>query len=271
VFRIAAIILMVSLAGLGIYTFDNPGHENITNLEQITQDKTISTGDGEKKTLSFSNGSKIILNSNSSLTYRLGLVKNQTIDVFLEGEAWFDVKSRASHNQPVFAVTTPDGIIKDIGTKFLVTVQGEWSRVILEEGLVEIEPATEGSSNSQINGEKFRVKKGEMVQFDQSTILTREVVNTTFYTAWATGSMQFQKTDLREFAGYVEERFNVKVSITDPALADIKLDGAVYFRSVEGLVRYISEVTGISTYQSEDRSTIYIGNPNELHEQNRTE
>ncbi|MGF1669993.1 MAG: FecR family protein [Balneolaceae bacterium] len=261
-FRISAILVVVSLLGLGLFHF-NEGDVNVTNLEQVIQMKTISTDEGERKTISFSNGSKIVLNSNSSVTYSLGLIHNQTIEVILEGEAWFEVNNSSLQKEPVFAVSTPDGIIRDIGTKFLVTVEKDWSRVILQEGIVEIEPSNAQKFNSPAEKEKFEVKIGEMVQFNNSSILSRKKVNTTFYTSWATGFMKFENKNLREFANHVEELFNAEVEISDPDLAAVTLEGAVYFRSLEELIRSISEVTSIPVYQSEDRKTVYIGNPNE--------
>lgn len=261
ILRVAALLLVMSLAGLGGGYFYN-GDRAVTHLEQLSEEKTITTAGDEQKTLRFSNGSKVVLSSNSTLTYRIGLLHNQTIDVTLEGEAWFDAVSDPSKKQPVFAVSTPDGVIRDIGTKFMVTVQKNQSRVVLQEGFIEVVPLDE--ENSQMEEYvRFSVQRGEMVEFNRTEILKREVVNSTMYTSWATGFIQFDRTDLREFAEYVQQRFGVKVRIVDPGLTDLTLDGAVYFRSLEGLVRAVSEVTAIPVYQSVDRDTVYIGNPND--------
>jgi ferric-dicitrate binding protein FerR (iron transport regulator) len=259
-FRVAAILLLSSLVGLGFYNFSEVD-ESLTHVEQLTEEKAITTAEGEQKTITFSNGSRIVLNSNSTLSYSLGLLRNQTIDVTLEGEAWFDVESDLSKEKPAFAVRTPDGIIRDIGTKFLVTVQQGQSRVVLQEGIVEVERVQVNSDGLQKETEVFRVEKGEMVEFNRSDILRREHVNPTFYSAWATQFMQFDQTSLGEFADYVEQRFDVNVQIKDPDVKYISLDGAVYFRSLEELVRSVSEVAGIPVYRSEDRKMVHIGNP----------
>lgn len=259
IFRVAAVLFAVSTAGLGVYHFQDS--EFVTHLEQVSEEKTIVTTSDEQKTLRFSNGSTVVIGNNTKFTYSIGLLHDQTIDVTLEGEAWFDAVSDPSQNQPVFAVATPDGVIRDIGTKFLVTVQKEQSRVILQEGLVEVGPVN--NSNSQMEEVRFRMKKGEMAVFNRAEILRWEEVNTTFYTSWATGFIEFDQTKLTEFAEYVEQRFDVKVELVDVELTDITIDGAVYFKSLEGLVRSVSEVTKISVYQSDDKRTVYIGNPNE--------
>ncbi|MCC5906109.1 MAG: FecR domain-containing protein [Balneolaceae bacterium] len=257
--RVAAILLLGSLAGVAFYNYfdidEPPPH-----VEQITEENTIVTGEGELKTLSFSNGSRIVLNSNSSLTYTLGLLRYETIKITLNGEAWFDVKN-SRKDIPAFAVSTPDGIIRDIGTQFLVTVREGSSRVVLQEGLVEIEQNNSNRINQAGEADIFQVKKGEMVEFDRSSILRRKMVNPTFYSAWATQYMEFDRTSIHDFARYVESRFDVNVKIAGTDLADITLDGAVYFRSLDELVLSVAEVTGIPVYLTKRRCTVYIGKP----------
>ena len=259
--KIAAILLLASMVGFGVHYYaDNT--EGPIHLKQLTEERTIVTGDDEQKTLTFSNGTKIVLNRNTTLTYSLGVLQNQTIDVTLEGEAWFDVVDDYTREKPAFAVHTPDGIIRDIGTKFLVTVEQGRSRVVLQEGIVEIEPAAlNGMGAAGDSWQMVRLEPGEMLEFSQSDALRRERVNPTFFTAWATQFMQFERTSIQDFAVYLEQRFGVKVEVTDPVYTGITLDGAVYFRSLEELVRSVSEVTGIPVYQSEKRDTVFIGMP----------
>jgi ferric-dicitrate binding protein FerR (iron transport regulator) len=252
IYRVAAVLLLGAFVGFGAYMYS--GTDQITEVEQITQERTIQTSSGEQKTVKFSNGSKMVLNSNSSITYNVGILHSQTIKVVLEGEAYFDAESISSQKQPVFAVHTPDGTIRDIGTEFLVKVKKDRSSVVLQEGKVEV--STTNQSNEE---EKIAVQKGEMLEFDKSSVLSKKKVNATFYTSWATRSMEFNRTSIREFADFVEQRFNVKVRIARSEVALITLDGAVHFESLAGLVRSVSGVTNVPVYQSKDRKTVYIG------------
>lgn len=259
VFRAVAVILILSFAGVGTYYFekDKPA---VPQLEQLTEKRTISTGEGEQKTLQFSNGSKVILNSLSSVTYRLDNSNNSTIEITLEGEAWFDADTHIEGGQPAFAVTTPDGIIRDIGTKFLVTVENGHSRLVLQDGLVEVEPLNKVGSSTLDKEMKFRVQKGEMVEFRRADIISRRKVNPTFYTSWATGVMELEQSGIQEFSEYVEQRFDVEVQIRNADLMDVRLNGTVYFRSLDELMRSVSEVIGIPVYRTANRDTVFIGN-----------
>lgn len=254
IYRIAAILLLGATIGVGFYVY-SPTDTTSTRVEKITEEKTVRTGNNEHKTVTFSDDSRIVLNSNSTVTYTLGGESGQTIKVVMEGEAFFEAESSSENQEPVFAIRTPDGLIKDIGTKFLVTVERDRSRVVLQEGRVQV--STDGQTKTDKN---ITVADGEMVEFNSTEVLTEKEVNTTFFTSWATGFMQFDQTNIQEFAGFVEDRFDVRVKVVDPALANIKLDGGIYFRSLEELVRSVSEVADIPVYQSRDRETVFIGN-----------
>ncbi|MEX0719114.1 MAG: hypothetical protein WD059_00510, partial [Balneolaceae bacterium] len=80
----AAVVLLAAMGSVWIYNFSNSISSN--KLEQVTEARTISTVDGEQKTLRFTNNSKIIMNSNSTLTYSIGLNEDRTIYVTLDGE-----------------------------------------------------------------------------------------------------------------------------------------------------------------------------------------
>jgi len=252
-YRVAAVIILGGFIGVGLYLYGRTDQLS-TQVEQITQEKTVRTVPGEHKTISFSNGARIIMNGNAAITYSLGLLHSQTIEVTLEGEAYFDAENITDESEPVFAVRTPDGIIRDIGTKFLVTVGDGRSRVVLQEGAVEVEVG--GSTNGD---QHIAMQEGEMLEFNRSEVVTKQAVNATLYTSWATGFMRFNETTIREFTGFVEQRFDVAVQVVDPDLADIKMDGGVYYKSLEELVRSVSEIIRIPVYQSEDRRIVYIG------------
>jgi len=252
-YRVVAFVILGGFIGVGLY-LNGRTDQLSTQVEQITREKTVRTGSEEHKTIRFSNGARIVMNGNAAITYSMGLLHSQTIEVTLEGEAYFDAENIADESKPVFAIRTPDGMIRDIGTKFLVTVGDGRSRVVLQEGAVEVEvrESTNGSRH-------IAMQEGEMLEFNRSEVVTKQAVNATLYTSWATGFMRFNETTIQEFAGFVEQRFEVAVQVVDPDLADIKMDGGIYYKSLEELVRSVSEITKIPVYQSEDRKIVYIG------------
>lgn len=255
VFRVAAILILGTTIGIGFYIY-SPSQSSSTQLKKITEEKKVTTGSSDQKTIAFSNGSRIVVGHNSAVTYTLGGEQGQTIRVVVQGTAFFDAEGSDDRQQPVFLVDTPDGMIRDIGTEFQVTVERDRSRVLMQEGRVQIHTHN-NSANKDIE-----ISAGQLLEFNNSQVLVKRTVNSTFYTSWATGTMKFDHTRITEFARFLEDRFDVEVKVVDPSLADIEIDGGVYYRSLEELVRSVSKVAGIPVYQSKDRKTVYIGNKN---------
>jgi ferric-dicitrate binding protein FerR (iron transport regulator) len=252
-YRVAAILLIVGLTGVGVYMYSAKKHLN-PEIAQIIKGKTIKTGPTERQTITFSDGSRIILNHHSTMSYQTGQSQGQTTKVELHGEAYFE----AVKGSREFAVYTPDGVVRDVGTKFLVTVDKNHSRIVLQAGKVKINTKGQKDSSREIT-----MKKGEMLSFNQSGIVSKKMVNPSFYTSWATGFMHFNHTSIRKFAGYVEKKFSVQVKIVNPKLKNIKIDGSIYFKSLAGLVRSVSKVIGVRAYQSKDGKIVYLGNPSQ--------
>lgn len=250
----AAIIILGAFIGISTH-FYSPSVQSSAHIEQIKKEKVIYAEAGEQKTLAFSNGSRIILNSNTTVKYSTSFNNEGSIKVVVDGEAYFDTgNDRNGSDGSIFAVNTPDGIIKDIGTKFLVSVKNDRSIVVLEEGKVLIE-----SESSPSDEENVLLTSGHLAEIKDSKVVSKSVVNTTFHTSWATGALQFNKTSIQEFADFIEREFSVTVELSDSKISEVKIDGGIYFRSVEELVRAVSNVTEIPVYQSADRNTIYIG------------
>lgn len=252
----AAIIILGAFIGISTY-FYSPLESSSAHIEQIKREKVIYAEAGEQKTISFSNGSRIILNSNTTVKYSTEYSDEGSINVIVDGEAYFDTGNDGDNSKgSIFEVNTPDGIIKDIGTKFLVSVESDRSVVVLQEGKVLIK-----SELKPIDDDDVLLTAGHLVELKNSKVISKRSVNTTFHTSWATGSLSFDQTSIRDFARFIEKRFDVIVEISDPMLKEVKIDGGIYFKSVEELVRAVSEVTKIPVYQSGDRKTIYIGTP----------
>ncbi|MFH5831928.1 FecR family protein [Halalkalibaculum sp. DA384] len=257
IYRVAAAVLLVVSVGYGVHLYEVNKPE--AELEQITQQETVTTQPNQQKTLKFTSGSriaKVVLNGSSTLTYNVGLLKDQPIEISLEGEAFFDVEEGFSEN-PAFSVVTPDGVIEDIGTQFLVAVEEDRSRVILQEGRVNVR-----TGKGQDSIKEFQLSKDQMLEFDNINILKQERVNSTLYTSWATGFMQFDQTDISTVADYIEQRYDVQAVLNNEEVSGITLEGAVYFKSLEGLMQSISDIAKIDVYQSHNRDTVYIGKTN---------
>lgn len=89
------------------------------------------TGPGEQRTIALEDGSRIILNTRSTVEVRMGHKRREIR--MQTGEAFFEVAKDASRP---FVVETPLGLARAVGTRFNVLLDGEREEVATEEGKV---------------------------------------------------------------------------------------------------------------------------------------
>lgn len=255
--RAAAAILILVTVGIGAYVtskmYSRPQKEMASLFDQ-----TISTGNNQIKTVDLPDGIKISLKSNSTIKYVNGWISSHRIRVKLDGEAYFSIVREKKVNGPEFEVITPQGVIKDIGTKFDVTAARNRTRVVLEEGSVQIDPK---GKTKLYGGRKIEMKPGEMVFLSTTEGFTKKEVNPTLYTSWATGHLLFDNTSVSKFAERIHEMYDVKVVISNNRLKNKELNGSVYYRDLPGLVKAVSQVLDAPVYRSGKGDSIFIGRP----------
>lgn len=106
ILRYIAVASISVLIGMGIYKgFDKPGTEN---------NFIVSAAEGMKSEIVLPDGTKVWLNSQSSLTYSSSYNQNDRI-VFLDGEGYFEVKKDL---KKAFIVNAKGIEIEALGTKF---------------------------------------------------------------------------------------------------------------------------------------------------------
>lgn len=106
----ASIIVLLSI-GLFLYWRSHPSLETVTETKWVTR----STGAGEKVKLLLPDSSVVFLNAMSQIRYMEDIDKAKSRDIYLEGQAFFEVKNRI--NQP-FTVHTETLQTTVLGTSF---------------------------------------------------------------------------------------------------------------------------------------------------------
>src|SRR5699024_9002719 len=87
------ILVIVVLGGIFSYQYNLAEKGNAEELATSEKafSKSYTTGYGEKVTFRLSDGSSIILNANSTLRFSSALKKGLNTQVWLQGEAYFDI------------------------------------------------------------------------------------------------------------------------------------------------------------------------------------
>ena len=123
---IAASVLLVICTGIWYF---KSGTATNTNL--------YKTDFAQIKHITLPDGSKVTLNANSELKLSLDWSDKGDRQVWLDGEAYFEVEKKPATHQK-FVVHTKDIDVEVLGTKFNVNTRHEKAIVSLEEGKIKL-------------------------------------------------------------------------------------------------------------------------------------
>lgn len=249
--KLAAILIIPVVLFFVYYTWiREPVQKNIDYTEVIVPM-------GQKSEIVLPDSTHIWLNSASHLRYPVKF-GSATRDVFLDGEAYFEVKQKA---HIPFLVHTPELVVKVLGTKFNVKsyLDDEEVETALLEGEVHLQVSTDlGKGHVKM----LVMKPGEMINYSRAS---SSVLKTGFkadeITSWRNNRLIFRDDTFDKLVKKVERWYNVKI-IYDQALFNDKkltvelLEG----ESLERLFQIIEKTIHVN-YKI-DKQYIYI-NPKE--------
>ena len=196
------------------------------NLDQLVYN-TISVPNGKRFELILSDGTSVQLNSGTSLKFPIQFIKGESRQVFLDGEAYFDVTKDPKHP---FLVRSGDMNIKVLGTKFNVTSYKKDNKTytVLVEGKV--------AASDDLNKEEVILKPGERVYF-QGKELKTEPVNVRKYIAWVSGELMFTDDSFAVIANKLERKYNVRIINHYEELNDIVITATFKEENIEQVLK----------------------------------
>jgi transmembrane sensor len=184
---------------------------------------TIQTAYGETRTLGLPDGSQVILNANSAVSFTDKWPLGKDRQITLKGEAYFIVNEQgtATHRDR-FIVHTPELDVEVLGTRFNVNTYRPQTQVVLQKGSVEI--VTKGNQVEK----KYNMTPGQSAIFDkQRDVVNISAVNSDVYVGWKDNHFIFDNTPLSEVAIMLEHTYGLKVIIRDKELAAKKISGEI--------------------------------------------
>ena len=174
---------------------------------------------GKTSEVILSDGTKVFLNAGSRLVFPENF-KGKTREVFLIGEAYFDVKHDQNHP---FIVQLSDLRVKVLGTKFNISAYAADNVIetVLAEGKVAME-----RNNAGLFERATELVPDQMASFDRTTKETNvKAVNVNNYTLWTKGLLQFENTDLNRITKRLERYYNIKIEFAQPLLGGLRISG----------------------------------------------
>ncbi len=211
----------------------------------MPRDTEVATTVAEIKTLTLPDGSTVVLNANSTLTYDARWDGTAERSVTLSGEAFFKVTKQNVQGQGVkFLVRTKYATVEVLGTQFNVNTRRERTAVVLNEGRVRLVSPT---ANSQV----IDLRPGEKIELTAQGSFTKTPVNPDVWTSWKDNKLIFNGASLHDVAQLLQDNYNVTVIFEDDELANLNFTGGVPANDLDKLVRVIAEAFSIEVTRTE--------------------
>ncbi len=221
--RVAAILLLaVSTIALA-YFFTN---------EYVNQGfrQFVTTSTIEQKRLP--DGSSIVLNKNSSLSYPAKFSGNERLVKF-QGEGFFSIQP--DKNKP-FIIQVNNLLVKVVGTSFNIREGKGKTEIIVETGVVEVIHKQE---NVELHpGQKviFSASKG---QFE------KEAQTDKLYDYYRTKEFTCDNTPLWKLAEVLGEAYGIEIIISNPAIRNLPLTTRFEEQSLDNILSIIAQTLDV--------------------------
>lgn len=268
--RVAAILLLIAVPSY--YVITSGSNLLVTNTETEIAMQNIQTDRGERASMEFSDGSKVTLNSMSTLRFPKTFQGSKR-ELYLEGEAFFQV---ARNEDLPFVVHTNGVEVNVLGTEFNVNSyrENEAVEVVVRDGKVAVNskdkglPANSKEQHDQIK-ESDHDNNGVILTKGQRTIVKPgdrptkpENVPLAPHLAWVNGKMIFDGTPMREVIQRLHRAYNLNFKVADSTLLSKQLKASFKRERLDKVLGIISFSLDIR-YEMREDTVIFKSNERE--------
>ena len=274
ILKLAAVVVITAGVMWGIYG----SLQKRAGAERRSE--VISVPAGSVATVLLPDSTKVWLNAESSLTYDPLTFGKRSRDVYLTGEAYFDVTHR---DRKIFTVNTSKIRITVYGTRFNVKAYPEDATIetTLEEGKIEL---TKISASKRVKTRPVILtpdqravlvkNEGRLLLSDVITtepgdeegtreisvksgkILVADKVDTEVYTSWKDGRLIIRGEPLEHLAKKLERRYDVQIVFRDNDSKALRFTGILENETLEQVL-FAIRLTSPIRYTI-DHKTVYL-------------
>ncbi len=236
--KVAAIFI---LAFLGIRYWDLKSAE-----EEKTSLQSIYVPAGQRAELMLADGTKVWLNSRSTLTFP-GEFTGATRDVKLDGEGYFDV---ARNEKQPFVVETNRYDVRVLGTEFNVIAYAKdsvWETSLLK-GAVEIwKPGSDVGT--------LRLEPNTMVSLKENKLVKGRIREPDYF-LWREGLLCFHNISVRDMMEKLKLYYGVDIVVNNQKLLQNRYTGK--FRTKDGVehVLRVLRLNNAFTYTMNEETNV---------------
>ena len=215
----------------------------------------IRTGYGEIKSIMLPDSSIVTLNANSSIRIPEEWTEASGRQVWLEGEAYFQVQKK-----PVtvakFVVHTRQVDVEVLGTKFNVNARRQMAVVSLEEGKVRL--SVHGNDAAVLQkATPMVLRPGQVVTVNGAQqAKVNDEKDVTAHSGWTRHEFHFDNTPLKDIAGMIEDTYGYRMEVADSSMLQVAISGDVRVGNIEEMIKVLEGTSGY-TMRIKDK-TIYV-------------
>lgn len=213
------------------YNTDSQADSLVYNELNVPYGKTFN--------LLLADGTNVHLNAGSSIRFPVKFIEGMEREVFLQGEAYFDVVRDDEHP---FIVSAEGLSIEVLGTQFSVMSYPEDSsaQVVLVEGSIAM------SLEHDTSEKQIVLTPGQRGVFDKNNkdIVTDEV-STAIYTSWMRGELVFRHLTFEDILKRLERHYNVEIENNFEAAEKETFNANFGEESIEQVLDYFNTVYDI--------------------------
>lgn len=243
--KIAAAILVI-VTGVALWYVFSGGNALM---------KTVTTAYGEIKTITLPDHSTVTINGNSTVRYRSSWKKSAVREVWIKGEAYFNVLHLNKDTLHVsdherFVVHCDDLNIEVLGTTFNVKARRGKTNVALLTGKIMInykEPAKQ----------PMVMTPGDYVEYtEHKVVVSKKLTKPLQVTTWKSNEIAFTDATLKEIAETLQDNYGYTVIFKDPSILSMKIEGDISVNSVTDLLDVVGTTLHVNIEQSADKHIV---------------
>jgi transmembrane sensor len=203
---------------------------------------TISTPYAKKQEVILPDGSRILLNANTTIEYPRALNWKHNRTVKLKGEAYFKVK----HGNP-FSAYTKNLTVAVLGTEFNIKERRGTTIVALVKGKIEIK----GTSSNHLK--PTIMKPEELFKYNETTKETLKAsTNTEVNIAWMSNKTLAENTTVSGIIKDFEDIYGQRLILEDKSLYNRTIDGVIPMGNKENTLFVIANILNVQIHQQGD-------------------
>ncbi len=231
--RIASIAAVVAGLALMVVVFFLLNSKSGKSLSSI-----VATDYGEMKELTLPDSTHIVLNAHSQISFKKRWTAGEPREVWLEGEAFFDVKHLNKQPDNIrpderFLVHGKDLTIEVLGTAFNIRQRRGKTEVVLQSGKIRL----------LLKNEEIVMQPGDWVVYDS---LERRVIRSITipenYAAWKEKKLLLNDPTVEQIIEYLEDVYGKHIVLDNPALKNKKIEGPIMLNNLDDALFVISTV-----------------------------